>query len=124
MHLRRWLFATSSIINEIAGLPIPNLQQSSLSEAVLPTSKQQSNLLRRFFPERLAPNILAQANSIPDDDTISHIQNALEYLVTYPELDRRSAPMNSGKHVLQHSEISQPLRFSTLQHVTTNRIQS
>jgi hypothetical protein len=97
MHLWCWLLAASSIINEAAGLTIPNIQQRSLGEAVATASEQQSNLLRRFFPEALAPRILAQANSTPDDDTINHIQKALEYL--------------SGKHVLQY--ISQPPQCST-----------
>jgi len=82
--------AASSIITEVAGLPIPGLQQGSLDEAVATTSEQQSNLLRRFFPQSLA-----QAKGTPDDDTISHIQNALEYIVAYPKLDRRSASVNS-----------------------------
>jgi hypothetical protein len=119
MHLWCWLLAASSILNEVACLPIPKLQQRSLGEAVATTSKQQSNLLRRFFPERLAPRILAQAYSTRNDDTINHVQDTLEYLVTYPKLDRRSAPVNSGKHVLQHREKSLN-RFGSLlfEHVT------
>jgi hypothetical protein len=92
----------SLVINEVTGLPIPKLQQRSLDEAVAPASKQQSNLLRRFFPKRLTLTIPEQANSTPDEDAINHAQNDLEYLITSPKLDSRSVPENSGKPFVQH----------------------